>query len=640
MWHTKLPSKTNFPIRRILTFIALTLTLFVSGVYSCGGSGGPGGGSPGGGVGGAGAPPVSIPGPEALNMTGITISPPDNSGTVTVSGTPGSAIGNAEVRVRNIGPQISWYQKVVVNSAYAAVGDEVIVKANPDGSFLARIKALIGDRLAIAQRVALKPVFSVEIMGTVQNVPSQPTGLVPANEQRPFLKSNMKVGPGGDTWFIQSKASQKWNWLDLFVSTAHADDLSIQNVAEVICPQVGPCFTRPSVAAHEGYCPLSRVDRDGLETNLQVPYCKDLNAIEPAQIKGPPEQNFLAIAAGKNGIILKENTPGQWVVADVLRFNAPVKGVQSDVQFNDLVFYFSAPQGFYSYHQNTRALAFYPTKSGLNGPLPTSFAKRGSHIFYAIWKDNRASFFQGNIVEEPNFNFQREIPLNVNHPITDMIVLQADTAKKITLLGGDIDYLANEIVFIAGRTMYFVEIPTNASYNSLYAALPANPDLDISKLEKNISIDFSEAPADLSQIANNSDQTIVAALAGEKVYFADYTFGERIPLQAMKVNKVVDVNGIGLGASLAYNPVSKNFILRGLTENVSLGNGQAANASSRSMVIPVSDRNLPEASMRMSPRERAGSREGLEIQVRPMPVRSGSVTPMSGTTRPSTTPLR
>lgn len=646
MWHTSLTFKISSRAKKILFIGLLSSFLLGTGAYSCGGGGAPGGGSGIGGVGGAGAPPVAIPAPEALNMTNITISAPDATGTVTVTGSPGAALPNADVRVRNLGPEVSWRQKIFLNSAYAAIGDEVIVKANAAGAFAAQIKAVIGDRIALAQKTALKPATSIEIYGVVSDVPVKPDKVVPANQAKPFMKSKMVVDPNGNVWQVQSSSSKKWNWLDLFISTAHADDLSLQNVTDVSCPQIGPCVTKPSKAPHESYCRVSKSDGSDKELlSFFVPYCKEINKAEMTTLKGPPDVNYMALAAGNNGIVMKEASPDKWVVAEVLRFNTPITGVESDVQANDLVFYFSAAQGFYSYSVKSRAVTFYLTKIGqmsfTQPVIPTAFAKRGSHVVYAATINGQAWVVQGDVVLDPGFTFQQVLTSMLPKPVSEILILETDVAKSVELQSGKLAYRANEIAFISGRTLYLMEVPTNRSrQNDLVPELPNHADLDLSKLEKLVSLPIPEGVKDLTMIANNPNQTILAVSDGDKVYYADYTYGETIPLQAMRLSRVTDLRSDGgsPAASLAYNPVTGSFVLRGLGE-INLGSGQegagptASPAAPRAVSISISDRSTPDAPFRMGPREMPSSRDQVEITVR-SPARPTSSATSPGSSAP------
>lgn len=638
MWHTSLLSKISLRTQKIISMGLLAIALMGSGVFACiGGDAGGGGGTSIGSGGGAGAPPVAIPAPEALNMTGVTISASDNSGNVTVIGVVGAALPNADVRIRNIGPQVAWYQKAFVSSAYAAIGDEVIVKANALGAFgPVQIKALTGDGIALSQKVGLTP-GSIEIYGAVPAFGvTNPNLVVPATQQKSFIKSKGALDSTGHGWIIQS-SSKKWKWMDLLISNAHAaDDMIVQNVSEVNCSQVGPCQTKPSTAPHEGYAPLSKLDPNGEEQlALQVPYAKDVNGIMPAVIKGPPDQQFIGIAAGKNAIILKEVSPEKWAVQEVLRLNTAVTGVQSDVQASDLFYYFSTEKGFVLYNVKTRAVSFFATKVGLMSELasvlPTAFTKKGSHIVYASWINNQAWLAQGDLSADPTFTLQRVLTSSIYKPISEIQILEMDVNKSIDLPSGRISYRVNEIAFISGRNLYFMEVPTNASYSTLVANLMTHPDLDMAKVEKTLSIALPEGTKDLSMMAYNPDQTLVAVSDGDKVYYVDWTFGETIALQAVLMNKKTDLrtDGAGPAAVLLYNPVSKNFILRGLSENISLGSGQissnSVSASPRVISISVSDRSVPEAPLRMTPRESATTRDQAEITVRSTSVRSNAL---------------
>lgn len=630
MWHTTFSSKKFKIIKKFFYFSSLLLALLGTGIFACGGGATGGGGSIGSGGNGA-APPLSIPAPEALNMVNVTVSAPDTSGVVTVTGTSGAAIGGADVRVRNIGPQMSWYQKAWINSAYAGLGDEVVVKANADGSFVAQIKAMVGDRLAIGQKTGLK--YSLEIMDTVQNVPTHPSGFVPASEQKFNSKMKMTLDPNGNGWTIQGASSKKWNLLDLFISTAYAaDDIPVQSVNDVTCPQNGPCSFKPSTAPHEGYCDLSKTDANGKDLlSLSVPYCKGLNAIEAGQIKGPPDINYLAIAAGNNAIILKEAQPDKWIIENVLRFpvSATINQITSDYNANDLIYYFYTPQGLLQYSAKNKALSFYTTKVGQLAALPTASGKRGNNVLSAFWMNNQASLILDDVILDPNFTFQRPLTFSSSNPVSQIVVLLTDGDKSVDLLSGEVNYKANRYALIAGKKVYLYEIPTYASYADLYS----HPDFDASKVEKLVTLDFSEASKDFTMIADNPEATVLAVSNGDKIYYVDYTFGETIPLQAVKLSHVTDLSSEGPVSALVYNPVSRSFILRTLGNALSATSVNAsANAVDRghSVQITLTDSSNPTSELR-APRETPGGRD-VQPTIRSLGLRPSSPSSPTPTT--------
>ncbi len=98
---------------------------------------------------GGGAPPASIPAPVTQLMT---ISPPDPTGAVTITGQPGAALANATIEARNVnqvGP-FSWLKQLLIRSAFAQTF-QVTTQADNQGAFSFLIDAASGDRIDIRQ---------------------------------------------------------------------------------------------------------------------------------------------------------------------------------------------------------------------------------------------------------------------------------------------------------------------------------------------------------------------------------------------------------------------------------------------------------------------------------------------------------
>lgn len=98
---------------------------------------------------GSGAPPASIPAPVTQLMT---ISPPDPTGAVTITGQPGAALPNATIEARNVnqvGP-FTWLKQLLIRSAFAQTF-QVTAPADNQGAFSFQIDGASGDRIDIRQ---------------------------------------------------------------------------------------------------------------------------------------------------------------------------------------------------------------------------------------------------------------------------------------------------------------------------------------------------------------------------------------------------------------------------------------------------------------------------------------------------------
>ena len=103
------------------------------------------------GCGGAGAPPASIPAPVTQLMT---ISPPDQTGAVQITGQDGAALPNATVQARNVnqvGP-FSWLKNLLLREAHAQTFITETV-ANANGAFTLLIDGATGDRIDLIQEL-------------------------------------------------------------------------------------------------------------------------------------------------------------------------------------------------------------------------------------------------------------------------------------------------------------------------------------------------------------------------------------------------------------------------------------------------------------------------------------------------------
>ncbi|GEM_PF-4292666 len=591
MWRTILQSQNSPLFKKILLWLLLLFSLFGTGMYSCGGSGNGGATSPlGGGGGGAGAPPVSIPGPEALNMTGIMISPPDERGVVTVSGGPGAATPGNQVRLRNLGPNVAglaWrlrFKEFFIRTAYAA-GPDVFVAVNGNGSFSGQLQGALGEWIAFAQ---FRQVAGPENMGQVKSVVNNgPFPPVPASQTKPFMKQKMVFDQdSGNGWVIQGASAKKWNWLSLFVSTAYADEV-LPPVNNVTCPALGGncVLNLASGILSEGACILTPVDSLGKEQEnkaLKIPFCKEVNDFQFYKDK-TTNQKFLLVATGKNFILLKENTPDKWQVSQVLSFGNPILKIQSDMQMNVWNIYLLASHGFYAWSPTAGSVLSIPIKPlSTNAGIPTALAKSGNHMVYAMWMNRQAFVAQEDLVRDAGFANQKVISSNIAAPVSDIIFLDADGSRSIKINSENLNYHINRYALIAAKKLYLYEVPTPFWYDEI---AKNNPEFDFGKLEKLIVIDIPEASKDLSMIANNPEATLLAVSDEDKIFYIDYTYGETVQqFDARKLSRVTDLRGeSGVStATLVYNPISHAFILRTRSSSSEISSPSSAPSLPRS----------------------------------------------------------
>jgi len=201
------------------TFILLGLFLLFAGPMACSGSAGPGGASPLGGPGGAGgygAPPISIPGPEALNMTGVSVTL-DGAGNATATGAPGTGHEGYEVRVRNLGnPPVARnnpFKDLFIKKAYAAAGGSCKAIVAAGGSFTCGPipGSAVNDWLELRQCYTSSPTSACSFPMLIQIG----TGVI-----QPGTSKYLWIGKDGSSW--TGSQNKKWRWWNLFMSTAYA----------------------------------------------------------------------------------------------------------------------------------------------------------------------------------------------------------------------------------------------------------------------------------------------------------------------------------------------------------------------------------------------------------------------------------
>jgi Uncharacterized conserved protein len=144
-----------------LLFLAVWFSLLRLGAISCGGA----------------SPPAGIPAPVSNLMS---VSNPDGSGTVTVTGAPGAVNPGATVLGDNLSGGSSGLQSLLIRTAIAestALSSTTI--ASTDGSFQLRLTASIGNSLRITQSVDKDTSLptQVQVSGNVVALDAKPQGL-------------------------------------------------------------------------------------------------------------------------------------------------------------------------------------------------------------------------------------------------------------------------------------------------------------------------------------------------------------------------------------------------------------------------------------------------------------------------------
>jgi hypothetical protein len=317
----------------------------VAALSSCSGAAGPGGaasplGGPGG-AGGYGAPPISMPGPVALNMTDITVTS-DGGGTATVNVSPGAGTPGETMHVRNLGP-VAWYRPIkdlFLRTAYA-MGETVTEPIGNDGATTPpsfTIPAAIGDWLEFKQCSTPYPGlcsagFKIQVKLGVSSGGSATPSSPP---------SKMTVDPGkGIIYYMWNLHPKKdWNWTSLFISSAYASEGSAADLGNppspiptgaVLSPPVGltdrytaaTCSLLPSdyqaapTRFSEGSsCNIRRVDSTGQpETLIQIPNCDPKQGNLYYYEQGPAQK--LAVWSGNTLWVVNLSTTatieGKWV---------------------------------------------------------------------------------------------------------------------------------------------------------------------------------------------------------------------------------------------------------------------------------------------------------------------------------------
>jgi hypothetical protein len=100
---------------------------------------------------GASSPPASIPAPVSSL---ITLTPPDDTGLIIVTGDMGSVEPGATVLAANItkGGVVLWWEDLLIRSAHAQVF-ETSTFADDEGRFVINIDGDSGDQIGIRQQV-------------------------------------------------------------------------------------------------------------------------------------------------------------------------------------------------------------------------------------------------------------------------------------------------------------------------------------------------------------------------------------------------------------------------------------------------------------------------------------------------------
>lgn len=101
--------------------------------------------------GGASSPPASIPAPVSSL---ITLTTPDNTGLIVVTGQDGAVNPNATVLAANLtqGGTVFRWEDLIIRSAYAQVF-QAATNADANGAFILNIDGNSGDQIGLRQEV-------------------------------------------------------------------------------------------------------------------------------------------------------------------------------------------------------------------------------------------------------------------------------------------------------------------------------------------------------------------------------------------------------------------------------------------------------------------------------------------------------
>ncbi|MFO1519425.1 MAG: hypothetical protein U1F57_07190 [bacterium] len=283
----------------------LSFLFFVLSLIACAGAGAPGGGaSPVGGgesgigTGNAGAPPISIPGPEALNMDAVTVSAPDSAGNVTVTGMTGAGTPGQEARLRDIGSVTSrrWpnkIEKLFIPNAVAAAGGSCNIKVLPDGAFKCIISgAAVGDFIAMKQ-CDFRGNCSAELAKQVLAVDNT-SG--PATIVTPPTVKGMTVDSKGN--IFTNSSNKSWKWTDLFISNAYGADEGHDSEPT---PHVSTTVLTPTPSV-VGTAPINLEGRLNPLQGFTAATCADLPAdYSPAPAASPAGKTCTLKKTGSDG---------------------------------------------------------------------------------------------------------------------------------------------------------------------------------------------------------------------------------------------------------------------------------------------------------------------------------------------------
>ncbi|MBL7685415.1 MAG: hypothetical protein JNK65_05210 [Deltaproteobacteria bacterium] len=298
--------------------------------FACSGGGGPGGAvSPLGstGPGGAGAPPISIPGPEALNMSAISVTG-DGAGTATVNVSPGAAQPGRVMEVRNIG-DVAWYrpiQEMLIRTAYA-IGEIVTHPVDSNGATnpaTFTIPAKTGDWLTFRQCAKENPAicgdaFKLEVKA----------GVNPGSNG-----TKITIDGKGNIYLIQNE-KKRFDWMSWFIPSAYAQERTVTPVDATSLEG----FTSATCSAPEfSSLPAPTPKDDSKILPIRWISAFNTNVIEIARINGDPQNpNRGVITFGESQIaayvsnklyIISKATPDAPVVTAKFAYPSEIVRVQ------------------------------------------------------------------------------------------------------------------------------------------------------------------------------------------------------------------------------------------------------------------------------------------------------------------------
>jgi hypothetical protein len=588
--HARFPPK-NPPLFFRSYFIFLIFLLFIgSGVSCSGGALAPGGGGlPGTGPVSYGAPPLSLPGPIALNMQSIHVFAPDVSGLSAVTIESGAGSPGNLMELRNLG-DVAWFRRIEkwwIPSAYA-LGETLTVEIASDGSVPGPLKIAAGpgEWLEFKQCLKSDPKFCsagvrVEVPASGSN--SGSSGVISSPPSGKSLEMRMTVDPHGNVILFEGGMSvRRWNWRSLFFSTAYAQESSAESkpvfspsTTIVDCPgkdgpaaliQDLPDSVKQEQNDDSGSCKITRMVKKEI-SSLRIEHCRDPRDLQ-SYVYGPGKQIWLAAAAGDTVYFLNEKKPPEetdFEVYKAFRFPNPVYKVAALLSGNDpsiLVAVRGDPSLVAIQPDLSAAACFSSFSYELQAVREmTAFARDPSEpAFFIAAREAqgssilRVSPFEGKWMKGGRIATLRS---KIPSPTISGLVYLGTYQDEFTAGGTNFLLSFYELAFIDETNhVTFLRLLTSASRN-LLMRLKIDPEGD----EEQFSVEIPEASGFTALESDGRETLAVMEKGGSRLFLFHYENDPEGTLVTRRMETLDLTDGSDLVPEIVYNGGEEEFVV-------------------------------------------------------------------------------